>query len=262
MRLSIFLILISFVFAVAGWSCFRSSGEKKEVSLGVSDSRPVSHEAFTGLLKKYVSENGKVNYKDLLQDSATLARYLQTLSDHPPGPNWSRAEQLAYWINAYNGFTLQLILRHYPLKSIKDIGSIIKIPFINTPWDQKFIRIGKKFIDLNEIEHNILRKKFNEPRIHFAIVCASVSCPKLRNEAYTAPQLNQQLDNQAKAFINDPGRNKISANKIEISKIFSWFKGDFTKNGSLIDFLNQYAQVKINADAGISTLDYDWSLNE
>ncbi|MDQ4139268.1 MAG: DUF547 domain-containing protein, partial [Bacteroidota bacterium] len=191
-----------------------------------------------------------------------LKQYLKTLSDNPPSPTWSQAEELAYWINAYNAFTLQLILRNYPLKSIKDIGSKITIPFVNTPWDVKFIRIEQTKIDLNEIEHGILRKKFNEPRIHFAIVCASVSCPPLLNTAYTATQLEEQLNHQARIFINDPGRNHNQPDRIQISKIFSWFKSDFTKHESLINFLNRYSRIKITPNAQVSTLEYNWNLNE
>jgi hypothetical protein len=227
-----------------------------------AQSGTVSHAPFDKLLKQHVNENGKVNYKGFIQDSTHLNKYLKLLSNTSPQSNWSKNDQLAYWINAYNAFTIQLIIRHYPLKSIKDIGSKIKIPFVNTPWDIKFIRIGKETYDLNNIEHGILREKFNEPRIHFAIVCASVSCPKLLNEAYEGARLEQQLDKQARAFINDPTRNRITAKQADLSKIFSWFKGDFTKKGSLNDFINQYANLKITPNTKISSLNYNWNLNE
>lgn len=243
---------IIFLFALSFISIWSSS----EVIAG-----PVSHEPLTALLKKHVSDAGMVNYKAFLKDSTQLNKYLKSLSDNPP-KGLSKNDQLAYWINAYNAFTIQLILRNYPLKSIKDIGSKIKIPFVNTPWDVKFIRIGNEMYDLNKIEHSILRPQFKEPRIHFAIVCASVSCPKLLNEAYVGTKIDQQLNNQAINFINDPKRNKISANKADLSKIFSWFKGDFTKKGSVIDFVNTYSKVKINKNAAIGSLDYDWDLNE
>jgi Protein of unknown function, DUF547 len=223
---------------------------------------PVSHAPFTELLKKHVAANGQVNYKGFIRDSLALNRYLKQLSDNPPQKSWSREDQLAYWINAYNAFTVQLILRHYPVKSIKDIGSTIKIPLVNTPWDYKFIRIGREKIDLNHIEHSILRDKFKEPRIHFAIVCASVSCPRLLREAYEGNQINQQLDAQARDFINDKSRNKITANAVDVSEIFKWFRSDFTRNGTLTDFLNRYSQVKINKNSRIGYLDYNWALNE
>ncbi|MGV3641570.1 MAG: DUF547 domain-containing protein [Adhaeribacter sp.] len=223
---------------------------------------PVPHSRLTTLLKKHVSPAGAVNYKGLVKDSVQLNQYLKLLSDNPPQKSWSRDEQLAYWINAYNAFTLQLIIRNYPLKSIKDIGSKVKIPFVNTPWDIKFIRIGKETFDLNNIEHGILREKFKEPRIHFAIVCASVSCPRLLNEAYEGKQVQQQLDAQARAFINDKSRNKISPNAAQVSQIFNWFRGDFTRQGTLTEFLNRYSTVKINKNARITYLEYNWNLND
>jgi len=221
----------------------------------------VPHTLFSNLLKKHVSPAGNVNYKGFIQDSTQLNQYLKLLSTHHPDNTWSRNDQLAYWINAYNAYTIQLIIRNYPLKSIKDIGSLIKIPFINSPWDIKFIRIGSQTYDLNNIEHDILRTKFQEPRIHFAIVCASVSCPRLLNQAYEGATVNVQLEAQARSFINDPSRNKLSANQVQLSSIFNWFKGDFTKNGDLISFINKYAKVKVNLNARISYLDYNWNLN-
>lgn len=223
---------------------------------------PVAHTRLTALLKKHVSPAGDVNYKGIIKDSVQLNQYLKQLSDNPPRKNWSRNDQLAYWINAYNAFTLQLVIRNYPLKSIKDIGSSVKIPFVNTPWDIKFIRIGKEEFDLNNIEHDILREKFKEPRIHFALVCASVSCPRLLNEAYEGKQVQQQLDAQTRDFINDKSRNKIAPNAAQLSSIFNWFRGDFTRQGTLTDFLNRYSTVKINRNARITYLEYNWNLNE
>ena len=115
---------------------------------------------------------------------------------------------------------------------------------------------------LDQIEHKILRKQFDDPRIHFALVCASYSCPRLLNEAYTADELDKQLDAQAKHFLANKKKNEISADKLILSKYFTWYKGDFTKNSTLIEYLNKYAPVKINKDADISYKDYNWSLNE
>ena len=140
-------------------------------------SAPISHETFNGLLKKYVSVSGEVNYGGFKKEEKELKKYLDLVSANEPAKNWSENEKLAYWINAYNAFTIQLILNHSGdnLKSIKDIGARIKIPFVNTPWDVKFINIGGKKMDLNNIEHGIIRKAFKEPRIHFALVCAAKS---------------------------------------------------------------------------------------
>ncbi|MDQ6757793.1 MAG: DUF547 domain-containing protein [Bacteroidota bacterium] len=224
--------------------------------------KPPSHVQWDKLLKKNVNNVGLVNYKEFQKDRTELDAYLKTLSDNAPQTGWSENEQKAYWINAYNAFTISLILQHYPVKSIKDIGAAIQIPFVNTPWDIKFISIAGKKYDLNNIEHGMLRKKFNDPRIHFAINCASYSCPALRNEAYTADRLDRQLDDAARNFLNDQMKNRISPDKAGLSKIFSWYKGDFTKNGSLADFINKYSQTKINANTKINYLDYNWSLNE
>lgn len=226
-----------------------------------SDSRPISHERWDSLLKKHVNSDGLVDYRAFQKDSLRLRAYLELLSTHHPNPKyWSEEEQLSYWINAYNAFTIELILKHYPVESIKDIRR--GIPFINSVWDISFITIEEAEYDLNNIEHGILRKHFSEPRIHFAIVCASTSCPPLRPEAYTAGKLEQQLEEQARLFINDPARNRLGPQRIEVSKIFYWFKGDFTEEGSLIDYLNRYAEVEIEENAKKDFLDYDWSLNE
>jgi len=219
-----------------------------------------SHQQWDKLLKKHVNASGLVNYKGFQKDKAELDAYLKTLGDNAPQSGWSSNEQMAYWINAYNAFTVSLIVKHYPVKSIKDIaGNIYKI---NTPWDIKFINIGGKKYDLNNIEHGILRKKFDDPRIHFALVCAAISCPRLRNESYAAATLDAQLEDAGKGFLNDKSKNNITAGKAELSKYFSWYKGDFTKNGSLADFINKYSQNKINGKTQINSLDYNWSLNE
>jgi hypothetical protein len=230
---------------------------------GIRLSAPVNHSQWDKLLRLYVDEAGNVNYQKWIKHQDDLNAYLQTIQDNPPDEEtWSDNEKIAYWINAYNAFTIKLILNHYPVKSIKDIGSSIQIPFVNTPWDIKFIAIGGKRYDLNNLEHSILRKEFDEPRIHFAIVCASASCPKLRREAYTAEKLNDQLNDQTRTFLADPDKNRINTKAVVISKIFSWFRGDFTKKQKLLEFLDSYTDVNISPDASISFMDYDWSLNE
>jgi hypothetical protein len=212
----------------------------------------MNHAKWDALLKKNVSRSGNVNYKAFQKDSKQLQAYLNELSANVPTKSWSKNATLAYWINAYNAYTVKLIVDNYPTKSIKDI---------NDPWGKKFFSLGNKKYSLEEIEHEILRK-MSEPRIHFAINCASFSCPNLLNEAYTEAKLNQQLATVAKSFINDKTKNTITSNKIEISKIFDWFEGDFKTKGSVIDFLNQYSAVKINSSAKINYKEYNWNLNE
>lgn len=225
--------------------------------------RPVKHDVFTALLQKYVDDNGLVDYDGFLEARKELSNYLVVLSDNPPNDQyWSREEKLAYWINVYNAFTIDIILDHHPLESIKDIGSSVQVPFLNTPWDIEFVRIGDKVYTLNNVEHNILRKVFDEPRIHFAINCASMSCPKLRKEAYQGQKLEQQLAEQTRLFLEDTSRNIISKNHLQLSKIFQWFGSDFNEGQTKLDFVDQWTDVSINKDAKIDYLDYDWSLNQ
>lgn len=232
-------------------------------TIASGNGEPISHQSWDVLLKKYVAANGEVDYKGIQKDEAALDAYLKLLSENAPNETkWSKNDQMAYWINAYNAFTVKLVLQHYPLESIRDLGSKIQIPFVNTAWDIKFIKIGGTELDLNNIEHGILRAKFDEPRVHFALNCASYSCPILRNQAYTGAALDNQLQEQAILFINDATKNKITAQAPQLSSIFDWYAGDFKKKTTLIAYLNQYSNVKIAADAQIRFLEYDWSLND
>ncbi|MDI9355443.1 MAG: DUF547 domain-containing protein [Chitinophagaceae bacterium] len=226
------------------------------------NTKPISHEQYNSLLLKYVDTEGWVDYDGLKKQRDILKNYINSIQKNPPNDtHWSKNEQLAYWINAYNAITLDIVLDYYPIESIKDIGSIIKIPLINTAWDIP-IKIGNQEITLNFIEHSILRKKFQEPRIHFAINCASYSCPALRNEAFIAATLETQLQEQAVSFINDPKRNKINKTEAQISELFQWFAEDFTRKGSLYQFLNLYSFHTIHDKTKISYLNYDWRLNK
>lgn len=210
------------------------------------------HDVFDELLKKHVSDKGNVDYKAFKADRTKLKTYLTALSTNMPKEDWKREDILAYWINAYNAFTIKLIIDNYPTKSIKDIKD---------PWGTRFFKLGKKWYNLNEIEHQILRK-MDEPRIHFAINCASVSCPQLFNEAFAADRLEDQLVKATKGFLQDTSRNEITTNQLKVSKIFKWFSKDFKKDGNLIDFLNKYSEIVIADKAKVSYKDYDWNLNE
>lgn len=212
-----------------------------------------NHAVWNRLLEKHVSEQGKVNYKGFKTDKTEFHNYLNSLSNTPPEDSWGQNETLAYWINVYNAFTVKLILDNYPTKSIKDLKD---------PWNRRFIKIGDNWYTLNDIEHRIIRK-MNEPRIHFALVCAAVSCPRLYNKAFTAKDLETDLDILTKGFLTDSTKNEISENEIKLSKIFKWYGGDFkTSSTSLIDFLNQYSDVTISEKADKSYKDYNWDLNE
>ncbi|SHM02963.1 DUF547 domain-containing protein [Hymenobacter psychrotolerans] len=230
-------------------------------------SKPVGtapdHRIFDALLKKHVDRRGRVSYKGFLADQRELNRYLELLSQHPPTAEWSRKDQMAFWINAYNAYTIRLILDHYPVQSIKDIGSKIQIPLVTTPWAARFFRIGGEKMSLDDIEHGTLRKHYNDPRVHFALVCASVSCPPLRNEAYTAARLEQQLEQQGRLFLNDPTKNRIARAGAQLSRYFDWYKGDWNQNGqSVVKWVNRYSATRLEPGATITFLDYDWRLNE
>jgi hypothetical protein len=223
-----------------------------------------SHAIWNRLLQKHVAPDGLVNYKGFIADKDSLNIYLNALSAGAPTKQASKNEKLAYWLNVYNAFTIKLIIDHYPLKSIKDIGPANQVIFINTPWDKKFFKIGTRTMTLNTLEHRIIRNQFHDPRIHFALNCASMSCPVLRPESYEASKLNEQLDEQAKLFVNDTTRNKITPNKAEISSIFKWYGRDFRKWGktTVSKYLNKYSNTPITNNTNIDYLTYNWQLNE
>ncbi|WP_372936982.1 DUF547 domain-containing protein [Seonamhaeicola sp.] len=250
-----------FIISIVSFLCFfpysktvLSSTPQKQTLVYKKDTEKtfITHQLWHELLQKYVSKNGNVNYKGFNANKQKLQEYITILAQNTPNTSWSKEEKLAYWINAYNALTIDLITRNYPVKSIKDIKK---------PWGQRLWKLGDKMYNLDEIEHQILRK-MNEPRIHFAIVCASYSCPKLQNTAFTAQNIETQLTIASKEFLTDINRNEISKNSIKISKIFDWFSKDFTKKGTLIDFLNQYSEIKIAPNAKKQYKDYNWALNE
>jgi len=213
----------------------------------------VDHSQWDALLKKYVDNDGLVNYKGFKQDKATLDKYLIMLSTQHPTKQWSVQELLAYYINLYNAYTVDLIVDNYPVKSIKDI---------NGPWIRGIVPIGKNKLSLGGIENGILRK-MGEPRIHFAINCASISCPNLLNEAFTASKINEQLDKATQNFINGD-KNELNANNPKFSSIFDWYAKDYAVNGktNVIAYINQYSDVKISPSTALEYLEYNWNLNE
>jgi hypothetical protein len=213
-------------------------------------------ETYNELLQKHVDKNGNVDYKTFKSEESKLATFISYLEKTTPTKDWSANKTKAFWINAYNAYTLQLILKKYPLKSIISVKKKGK-----DAWNIPFAKVGGKTYTLNHIEHEILRKDFNDPRIHVGVNCASGSCPQLGNFAFTENNIESELERLMKIFINDSTRNKITEKKIHLSKIFDWFKGDFTKKGSLIEYLNKYSTTKISKKAKIRFLEYDWSLN-
>jgi hypothetical protein len=220
----------------------------------------VDNHIYAEMLKKYV-KNGVVDYQGFKSEEVKLDKYLQVLENINTG-SLSRNEQFAFYINAYNAWTIKLILSGYPgVKSIKDLGG-----WFSSPWKKKLCRIDGELITLDDIEHNILRPRFRDPRVHFAINCAAKSCPPLRGEPYSGGSLDQQLDDSAQAFINDPKSNRLEGHELYVSKIFYWFGEDF--NDDVMGFFLKYAKGDLKkqleskrGEIQIEYLDYDWSLN-
>ncbi|MDX1666696.1 MAG: DUF547 domain-containing protein [Saprospiraceae bacterium] len=212
----------------------------------------LSHAIWDQLLRKYVNDKGNVNYEGLKAERDRLHTYLDHLADHPVQDGWPRDKKIAYWINAYNAFTAEMIVNNYPVASIMDLHG-------GDPFNHKWIELGGETYSLNNIENDILRPRYDEPRIHFALVCAAAACPPLLNRAWTSTTLDATLDRRTKNFINNPTYNEIRPEEIEISKIFDWYREDF---GNLIEYLNRYSETTIQPSAQIEFREYDWSLND
>ena len=220
------------------------------------------HGQWDSLLKKnvVVLEGGKASqfrYREV--DRLALQSYLKTLSgvSEKEFKGWSQEEQKAFLINAYNAFTVEKILTRYPdIGSIWDFGKIFGNPF----KDEFFTLLGRK-MSLDAIEHGTLRKSYREPRVHYALNCASVSCPMLREEAYVAARLERQLEEQAVRFLSDRSRNRFHDGRLEVSKIFDWFKEDFEPRQA---YFARYAKLlgTPGGEVPLTFLDYDWSLND
>jgi hypothetical protein len=231
-----------------------------EASLGASTKSGVDHSLFGELLKKYVTD-GHVNYAGIQSEEAKLDQYLDLLK-RVDIKSLSRNEQFAFYANAYNAWTIKLILTKYP-----DISSIKSLGVFNTgPWKKNVVELKGETVSLDHIEHDILRPQFKDPRVHFAINCAAKSCPPLRSEPYTADKLDQQLDDATRAFINDPKSYRLEGRDLYVSRIFKWFSEDF--NDDPLSFVLQYADPELKKKLEttpekitVKYLDYDWSLN-
>ncbi|MBF0235305.1 MAG: DUF547 domain-containing protein, partial [Desulfamplus sp.] len=212
------------------------------------------------LLKKYV-KNGVVDYQGFKNEESRLDEYLKVLED-TDSKSLAGNERFAFYVNAYNAWTIKLILSAYPgIKSIKELGSLFK-----SPWKKKICRVDRQIISLDDIEHKILRPIFKDARVHFAINCASKGCPVLISEPYTGSAMESQLELCAQLFINDPARNYLQGDTLYVSSIFKWFSKDFGNN--IVGFISKYAlsslKAQLSARAGkikVAYLDYDWSLN-
>ncbi len=225
------------------------------------------HAAWTMILGRSVRA-GEVAYAPLAgEGTPLLTSYLDGLSSACADDyaRWTRAERLAYWINAYNAFTVKLVLDHYPIASIRKIGWLPGAAFRERFIPMPGLKGGS--VSLDDIENGTLRADFREPRIHFALVCASLSCPMLRGEAYRGADLDRQLDDQARTFLADATKNHFdtATNTLHLSSIFKWFRADFeAAAGSLPAYVARYLNDPRATAPGvrIEFLDYDWSLND
>jgi hypothetical protein len=229
-------------------------------TLMAEDQTPV----YAGLLEQYVTD-GKVDYSGFKKNEVQLDIYLEYLAATDPS-QMLREEHFAFYINAYNAYTIKLILNNfedgYPPDSIKDIGS-----FFSKPWSIKFVIIAGKTLTLDNIEHDILRPTFKDARVHFAVNCASKSCPSLIPVPYSGAILDQQLNSNTVAFINNKEENRLEGSTLYISSIFKWFKEDFQSDP--IGFFEKYAEGNLKKELisqkgqiKVKYLDYDWSLND
>jgi hypothetical protein len=231
-----------------------------------------SHAAWDALLKKHVvlvdgANASQLRYAAIAKERGALQQYLKDLSavSGAQFEGWAAPQQMAFLINAYNAATVEKVLTRYPeLRSIRDFGKVFGNPF----RDEFFSLFGRR-MSLDQLEHEILRKRYREPRVHFALNCASVGCPMLREEAYVGVHLERQLEEQARRFLSDRSRNRVRDGRLEVSKIFDWYQEDFEPRerffGRFAGVLSdQPAQQKLVAEgkARISFLDYDWSLND
>lgn len=216
-----------------------------------SQSTAAMHDTWDAILKKHVDKNGVVDYQGIAADS-NFNRYIGMLQKVKGAGSYSRDNALAYWINVYNAFTVKLILDNWPVKSIKDIPNA---------WDQKFIQLPTGSYSLNQIENEVIRKEFNEPRIHFALVCAAVSCPKLHNRAITDVNLEATLEQLTKDFLNNKMHNDVKETSLMISEIFKWYASDFEPSGGIRAFTKKYTGINVNKVAAIDYKPYNWELN-
>lgn len=231
--------------------------------------RTIDHSAWDAMLKEYVEADGHLNRVDYAawkrESRDTLLSYI-TRMEQADVASLTRAEQYAYWVNLYNAVTVALILKHYPVDSIRDID-ISPGFFSNGPWGAKLVEIGGVKLSLDNIEHDILRVNWDDPRVHYAVNCASVGCPNLARDAFTGDKLDAQLDAAARAYIASPRGLRFDGGRATASKIYSWYDEDFgNSEAGVIAHMRRHAQGETAERlAGLSSIDnyeYDWGLND
>ena len=220
-----------------------------------------SHAGFTKILEKHANKSG-VDYAGMKKEPAALATYLDTLADVPETAfkQFSREQQMAFLINLYNAATLKLIVANYPVKSIRDIGAFWDF---KAPWHLKVVHLYGRTLSLDDLEQKTIRPGYAEPRVHFALVCAAKGCPPLRSQAYTGGKLEEQLEDQARVFLNQKEKNAAdpASGTARLSPIFKWYLEDFGgSKPALLAYLRRWLPVE--AQWKVVWTGYDWSLNE
>jgi hypothetical protein len=268
-------IILAFALSVAGFggieTLFTPKAELWErwTAHQPGSNAKIDHSTWDWFLKSYVSVNddgvNRVAYSDVDQAGHDrLDDYIRSMTEVTVD-TLSRDEQLAYWINLYNALTVRVVLRHYPVETIRDIN-ISPGLFSNGPWDNKLIEIDGEPISLNDIEHRILRPIWRDPRIHYAVNCASISCPNLQRDTYTGDAANQMLEDAAFAYVNDKRGISAQNNRVVVSSIYAWFIDDFGGNvAGLILHLKRYAKPSLASalDNAVELQNaYDWALND
>ncbi|OBT16776.1 hypothetical protein A9264_10930 [Vibrio sp. UCD-FRSSP16_10] len=220
----------------------------------------IDHSQWQSLLDRYLIKQGDntlFRYSSVTpKDKQALKDYLATLANIDPR-QYTKAQQYAYWVNLYNSLTVNLILDNYPTKSITKLGGL----FSFGPWDKELIKVAGKSLTLNDIEHRILRPIWNDPRTHYAVNCASLGCPNLQPQAFTAQNTQQLLQQSAKAFINSDKGAKLIEGKLQLSSIYEWFAVDFAGSKHVVEHLSRY-RTDISTFNGKIIYDYNWQLNE
>jgi hypothetical protein len=281
MSIKIKTYLMISIFVVSANHAIKTLGAEAE-------NQSFNYDDYMAVLKAYVNDKGMVNYKQLKANRAKLDSFVRELSGLGPATyaKWNSRDKIAFWINAYNGLTLKVIIDNYPIKSSFFRSRIYpknSIRQISGVWDKKKFRVMGTERTLEQIEHEILRKQFKEPGIHVSLVCAAMGCPPLRNEPYVGNRLQEQFDDQAHRFLANQKKFQIDRKdaKVSLSPIFKWFAGDFVdkyapkknlgrhdkEESAVLNFIASYLEKEqkdyvLSGEFKIKYLRYDWSLNE
>ena len=262
--------LLALVFALPATAAPKAELWPRWSRNDAASTKAVDHSAWDRLVKNFVVRvadgSTRLAYGKVMgPDRQVLMQYVDTLAATPVG-ELNRDQQKAYWINLYNAVTVKVVLDHYPVKSIKDI-KISPGLFAAGPWGKKLVRVEGEELSLDDIEHRILRPIWKDPRIHYAVNCASIGCPDLAPEAYTPANMEKLLDEGARAYVNHPRGARVESGKLQVSSIYDWFADDFGGSpAGVIAHLKQFAAAPLMQALGQrSKIDgdgYDWTLNE